>query len=129
MGKIRGIGVDAVAIRRMDADRLNSRALGRLFHPSEVSQAMELTATRGEFLASRFAAKEALVKALGIGFRDISPAEIAVSVDANGKPSFVLSKDVKKRFGLDAMSIHLSLTHEEPLAVAFVVLEDTDGAL
>lgn len=106
---------------------MGSHVLSRLFHPSEVAQALEMEGGRAQFLASRFAAKEALVKALGTGFRGISPAEIAVSVDDAGKPSFRLPQPLLERLNLDGSMIHLSLTHEGPLALAFVVVEVPDG--
>jgi holo-[acyl-carrier protein] synthase len=89
---------------------------------------MALEQGRSQFLASRFAAKEALVKALGTGFRGISPSEIAVKVNAIGKPEIGLEAGILERLGFDSIVIHLSLTHEGPLAIAFVVVEEIDGA-
>ncbi|MDD3822162.1 MAG: holo-ACP synthase [Sphaerochaetaceae bacterium] len=125
---IRGIGVDAVAIERMDAQRMRAHAVARLFHGTEVEHANALTTNRAEFLASRFAAKEALVKALGCGFRGIFPAEIAVVTNEKGRPEFLLPERVIKEFSLDRSTIHLSLTHEGPLALAFVIVEDRHGS-
>lgn len=127
MAKIRGIGIDAVAIARMASHRMSAHVINRLFHPMEAAQAMQMHEGRDEFLASRFAAKEALVKALGTGFIGIAPAQIAVYTDEKGKPSFLLSDAVKRKVGLEGAVIHLSLCHEEPLAIACVVLEEPDG--
>ena len=128
MSNIYGIGVDAVAIERMQAPAITEHAVGRLFHPSEVEQARSLEGRRrAEFLASRFAAKEAFAKAMGTGFRNLIPADIAVSVDAQGKPSIQLSGAAETRFDTTRMVIHLSLTHEGPLAMAFVVVETLGG--
>ena len=124
---IRGIGVDAVAIARMDRGRLGEYALGRLFHPLEVEQVNQLKVGAEAFLASRFAAKEALVKALGTGFRGVAPREIAVVPDDLGKPEFRLDPQVLVRLGIQKTRLHLALTHEGDLALAFVVLEDVDG--
>ncbi len=130
VGKIRGIGIDAVAINRMDSQRMTLHVLKRMFSATEVTEALELEGLlRSEYLASRFAAKEAFVKALGTGFRGISPSEISVTVDSVGKPSLVVLQEVKDRLCLDSCSVHLSLTHEKDLAIAFVVLEDFDGSL
>jgi holo-[acyl-carrier protein] synthase len=126
--KIHGVGIDAVSIERMDSDRMGAHVLNRMFHQTEVDQAMAMDQGRAQFLASRFAAKEALVKALGTGFRGISPSEIAVRVNSIGKPEIVLEAGILERLGFDSIVIHLSLTHEGPLAIAFVVVEDVDGA-
>lgn len=126
--RIRGIGVDAVAIDRMDSQRMGMHVLTRMFSDCEVQEALCLDdSMRGEFLASRFAAKEAFVKALGTGFRGIAPKDIAVVVDAVGKPSLAFTEGPRLHLSLDSLTIHLSLTHERNLAIAFVVLEELDG--
>jgi holo-[acyl-carrier protein] synthase len=86
-----------------------------------------MTEERPFFLASRFAAKEAFVKALGTGFTAIAPRNIEVVVDQKGQPSITLSEEDRQRLGLGEVNIHLSLAHEEPLALAFVVLELLHG--
>lgn len=127
--RIRGIGIDAVAIDRMDSQRMGMHVLQRMFSASEVSEALELEGRRrAEFLASRFAAKEAFVKALGYGFRGIAPSDIEVVIDEMGKPSLRISSGPAERFSLDTLGISLSLTHEQNLAIAFVILEDLDGS-
>lgn len=108
---------------------MRSHVLSRLFHPSEVEQANNMEQGRAQFLASRFAAKEALVKALGTGFRGIGPSQIAVAVDEAGRPHINLTHELLEQLGLTRSTIHLSLTHEGPLALAFVIVEDVDGPL
>ncbi len=125
---LRGIGVDAVKISRMDTRRMTSHVLKRMFHPQEVEQLESMRQGQAEYLASRFAAKEALVKALGTGFKGISPAEICVIVNDAGKPEFLLSDELKDKLAINSVGLHLSLTHEGDLAIAFVVVEDIDGA-
>jgi len=128
MSNIYGIGVDAVVIERMQAPAITEHAVGRLFHPSEVAQAKVLEGRRrAEFLASRFAAKEAFAKALGTGFRNLIPSDIAVVVDGQGKPSIQLSGAAVDRLDAARMVIHLSITHEGPMALAFVVIETSGG--
>lgn len=73
--------------------------------------------------AARFAAKEALAKALrierGLGWHDAE-----VIVDEFGRPSFVISGSVADRAAaLGVTSIHLSLSHDAGIATAFVVCE------
>jgi holo-[acyl-carrier protein] synthase len=128
MAEIFGIGIDAVEISRMESERISNHAVGRLFHPSEVVQAKSLEGRRrAEYLASRFAAKEAFAKALGTGFRDLVPAEIAVVIDNLGKPSIMLCGKSGERFAEKRLIAHLSISHEGPMAMAFVVLEKCGG--
>lgn len=109
---------------------MGHHVLKRMFSESEVIEALQLDdRMRSEFLASRFAAKEAFVKALGTGFRGIAPKDISVVVDSIGKPSLEIAEGPKTRLSLDSLQINLSLTHEQDLAIAFVVLEDPDGSL
>lgn len=126
--RIAGVGVDGVKIGRLSRERMSQHILKRLFHPSEMA---ELEAIKGgeelEFLASRYAAKEALVKALGSGFRGIYPSDIGVVSDSQGAPHFTLSEEVKARCNLNNKQLHLSLTHEGELALAFVVVEEQCG--
>lgn len=75
--------------------------------------------------AARFAAKEAVMKALGRGwFQGMPFKEIEVTRDAYGRPGVRLSgqtAELADRLGVS--SIHLSITHEQRSAVAFVVVE------
>ena len=125
---ITGIGVDSVRIGRLSRSRMSKHILKRLFHPSEISELEGIEVGREEeFLASRYAAKEALVKALGSGFRGIYPSEIGVVTNAVGAPAFIFSPEVMARGILENRRFHLSLTHEENLALAFVVAEGKSG--
>jgi holo-[acyl-carrier protein] synthase len=123
--RIRGIGVDAVSLERMAKLVAGEHFVKRMFHPLEVKEGLELKKEQqAQFFASRFAAKEALVKALGTGFRGVGPAQICVVVDELGKPSFQLEQKVISSFNLENAQLHLSLTHEKDLACAFVIVED-----
>ena len=68
------------------------------------------------FLCSSFAAKEALVKALGTGFRGIYPADITLRKDKLGKPSLISTS-------LDDLDCHLSITNTDSYTLSFIVLE------
>jgi holo-[acyl-carrier protein] synthase len=88
----------------------------RLFHANE----QELP---NHSLAARFAAKEALAKALG-NPKLLSWSEIEIVKDQLGKPSIQLHGETKERvMALGISAIQLSLSHEQELASAFVVLE------
>jgi holo-[acyl-carrier protein] synthase len=114
-----GIGVDVVDVERFArAAERTPRLLGRLLTDAE--QAVR----RPERLAARFAAKEALAKALGappgLGWHD---AEV---VSDAGRPRFELRGTVAAAAAaLGATSWHLSLSHDGGIATAFVVLEGT----
>ena len=114
---IYGVGTDLCSVVRM-ADSLarTPNLKERLFHPNEYSLA-------NASLAARFAAKEALAKAIGDP-KLLSWSEIEIVKDALGKPSFQLHGLTKQRVEtLGITAIQLSLTHELELASAFVVLE------
>ena len=78
------------------------------------------------YLAKRFAAKEAFVKALGLGLRQgMQWGDIQVLNDALGKPSLKLSGEAQRRFTASgATAAHITLSDEADYAVAFVVLEN-----
>jgi holo-[acyl-carrier protein] synthase len=123
---IAGLGIDVIRVDRFEkAEARPGEGLA-----DEVLTAAEIAYCRGKarpapFVAARFAAKEALLKALGTGRRGrISWRDIEVVSDEMGKPSFVLGGEVKEvveRLGVRA--IHLSMTHTNETAAAVVVLE------
>ncbi|MDD4011118.1 MAG: holo-ACP synthase [Sphaerochaetaceae bacterium] len=122
---IGGIGVDAVSLAR--TDRLSDAFLRRFYHPDEAAAAKALSGSRRrEFLASRFAAKEAFCKALGVGLWTFQLRDVLVFRMDSGKPEIRLFDSARAYFDKAHPEgrIHLSLSHEDPLAVAFVVIED-----
>jgi holo-[acyl-carrier protein] synthase len=126
---ILGIGTDLVRVERLRPmlERHGSRLLERLLHPEERA---ELPTTRPEgFVARRFAAKEALAKALGCGVgRDMALKEARVTHDAAGRPGFALSGAAARTAArLGVTRIHLSISDEHDYAQAFVVLEGEPG--
>ncbi len=118
---IKGVGVDLVKIDRLD--KLSDYQLKRMFAPSEVSFAMTLSGKRrSEFLSSRFAAKEAFSKALRTGLVGFSLTDIAVLTDNNGAPFFEFSPSLRDKIG--NKTFHLSLSHEDNMAIAMVVCDE-----
>ncbi|WP_319238568.1 holo-ACP synthase [uncultured Propionivibrio sp.] len=122
---IAGIGTDIVAVSRLGAlfERHGERALEKLLAPSErVEFARAKDSAR--FLAKRFAAKEALGKALGIGvaFPATLP-NVAVTHDVLGKPKFDYAPELAKYLAERKLCAHLSISDEAEYALAFVVLE------
>jgi len=121
---ISGIGIDIVHARRMERWRQNPGLLTRFFHPDEINASLAKGAGANMSLAARFAAKEALGKALGTGLEGIVLKEISVINRQNGQPElFVYGKTLEFLNKIGAGRIHLSLSHEEEYAIAMVVLE------
>lgn len=122
---ILGIGTDLVQVARMQHlwDRHGARLRERLLHPLE--QADLPAADPAGFLARRFAAKEALAKALGCGIgEDMALAEAGVTHDVRGRPEFVLAGRARATAGrLGVTTIHLSISDEREYAQAFVIVE------
>ena len=116
-----GIGVDLVDIPRFERTiERTPRLLDRLFSDAE-------RLLKPHSLAARYAAKEALIKALG-GSDGLHWTEIEVASEASGRPVFSLcgsTAGVIAARGITAL--HLSLSHDAGLATAYVVAE-TDGA-
>ena len=112
-----GIGIDVCDVRRFaEAVERTPRMVQRLFTPLEAEHSVAS-------LAARFAAKEALAKALG------APAGMAwhdaeVQTDAGGRPYFVITGTVENRArALGVRHVHLSLSHDAGIASAMVVCE------
>ncbi|MGL4982351.1 MAG: holo-ACP synthase [Treponemataceae bacterium] len=115
-----GTGCDIVKVSRFEKWLENQSFLNRFFHEDEIP-----TVKTPESLASRFAAKEAFVKALGTGFRGISLKNICVISDDLGKPFLKLYNDAHTIIEeKNVKAIHLSLSHEKEYAIAFVILEN-----
>jgi holo-[acyl-carrier protein] synthase len=122
---IHGIGTDLVVIERMRElwQRHGERGLEKLLAPEEYADCRE-SSDPGRFLAKRFAAKEALGKALGTGIRApvLLPA-IAVTHDELGKPQFAFAAELAGWIAASGLVCHLSLSDEAEHALAFVVVE------
>lgn len=119
-----GVGIDLVEVYRVEEsiDKYKSKFLNRLFTKAEQKYCNRFS-TPYEHFAARFAAKEAVSKALGIGFgEELSWLDIEIQNDAKGKPSVVLSKKVANKFSNP--KIHISLSHTKDHAIAYVVLEN-----
>ena len=122
---IYGVGTDIVAISRLASlyRRHGERALEKLLAPVE-RQACRESAHPERYLAKRFAAKEALGKALGSGVRApvLLPA-IAIRHNAEGRPSFEYAEQLAAHMDALGVRAHLSISDEADSALAFVVLE------
>ena len=122
---IHGIGTDIAAIARF-SDMLKhhgDRALEKCLAPQEITDCRNHR-DPDRFLAKRFAAKEALGKALGTGIRApvLLPA-IEVIHDPLGKPGFRFHGELATYIEQRQLRCHLSLSDEQDTVVAFVVIE------
>jgi holo-[acyl-carrier protein] synthase len=123
---IYGIGSDLVDVERMEKllERRGEAAVRHLLAPDE-HDAFRRAAHPAHFLAKRFAAKEALSKALGTGLRaPVTLTAIAVSHDELGKPVLCFSPELAAFIAARGVTRHhVSLSDERRHALAFVVLE------
>ncbi len=115
MAAITGIGIDVVDIQRFQESLDRTLALrNRLFTPNE-------SHLKISSLAARFAAKEALAKALNAKTATFNWQEVEIINEASGKPLFVFSGALGER--LQENIVHLSLSHDAGIASAMVIVE------
>lgn len=125
-----GVGIDIVEIRRIKSAMDSSdRFLEKIFTSVELEY-LKSRNLRVEYVAGRFAAKEAVAKALGTGFRGFDFKDIEIDRTTLGKPIVILkgkAKLIAKKEG--QYNIHLSISHGEDSAVAYAILEVEKEAL
>ncbi len=121
-----GIGTDIVAHARIEAlhTRYGSRFAQRILSPIEFPE-YGAHADPARLLMKRFAAKEALAKAVGSGMRyPVTLQRISVAHDALGKPALEFDDELAAHLKqLGVTRHHLSISDERDAAIAFVVLE------
>lgn len=121
-----GVGSDIVELPRVVAswDRFGERFAQRILTPFELA-AFADARDKPRFLARRFAAKEAMAKALGTGFaHGISPRQLGIVPDAWGKPQVALEPHaaaIAERLG--AGRGFVSIADESEVVIAFAVFE------
>lgn len=120
------IGIDLVEVSRLEEvfARRGDRFRARVFTEGEINYCESL-ASRFASYAARFAAKEAVMKALGTGWSEgVGWKDIEVVSEPGGAPAIKLHKRALDRMReIGATRVHVSLTHSGNLAVAQVVLE------
>lgn len=121
---ILGIGVDIIEIDRIEeAVEGNSNFIEKLFSKNEIEY-LETRNLRPEYIAGRFAAKEAVSKALGTGFRGFNLRDVEIDRNSLGKPVVTLrgkAKQLAEKNGNYKM--HISISHDRNSAIAYAVLE------
>tara|TARA_B110001452_G_C15136216_1_gene395703 strand:+ start:324 stop:707 length:384 start_codon:yes stop_codon:yes gene_type:complete len=124
--KIYGIGIDIVNIYRFNRSLKKKGLIKRLFNKNEILKCNNL-ANKGNCYSKRFAAKEAFAKATGLGIsKGINFNEIVVLNANSGKPNIILIGKTKKIinnfFKKKKIDINLSLSDDEPFAIASVII-------
>lgn len=125
-----GVGLDIVELERL-ARLLDGpsgrRFVERVLTDREREGRAEWTSRRSlEYIGGRFAAKEAVVKALGCGIGAVAGfRDIEVLPDASGKPVCSLSESTVRKLGWEGQffRVHLAITHERKLAAATALVE------
>ncbi len=120
---IQGIGVDVVDVQRMKGilSEQGGTFIDRVFTATEIAYCQSKQTPEQHF-AARFAAKEAVSKAMQTGWTGIFRwKDVEVVNEASGAPKIFLYHDVAR--SLEKSTIHLSLSHTENTVVALAVIE------
>ena len=115
-------GIDLIEIGRLESlnPAIRERFLNRVYTVNELADSQGLTAS----LAGRFAAKEAVVKALGCGIGRVAWKEIEIRSGKQGEPMLELhgnARQIAEEQGLDTWSISISHSREYAVAVAVAI--------
>ena len=125
--KILGIGVDVIQNKRLKSLLKNDKFMKRTFTKKEIQFSKKIN-SKINFFSKRYAAKEALAKAIGTGFRyNLNLKDIEILNDKVGKPyyskSIKIDKIIKKRFSIKRYNLFLSISDERDYSVAFTILQ------
>ena len=119
-----GVGCDVIEIARVQKAIEREAFVERVYAPNEIAYCRSRGKQAAASFAARFAAKEAVLKALGTGLRGGELTEIIVINDALGKPNVQLSgyhAELAAKLGVK--NIALSMSHSRATALAYVVME------
>ena len=123
---ILGTGLDLVEVMRIAEiiQKHGDRFLNRVFTEAEISYSLP-KAARYQHLAGRFAAKEAVFKALGTGWaRGVGWKAVEVVSTGKTRPEIRLTGGARKRLReMGGERVHLSITHTEGMAAASAIVE------
>ena len=124
--EIVGNGVDIIKNSRVKNLIKNPKFLSRIFSVNEIKDSKKIK-NKTNFFAKRFAAKEAFVKSIGIGFRKgINFKDISVKKNKLGKPIITYNNKVKKilnkKFKSKKINVYVSLSDEKYYSIAYVIV-------
>lgn len=114
-----GIGNDIIEINRIEKAIKKINFITKVFTENEI-KLFEIKGSRAEFFAGRFAAKEAVSKALGTGFREFSLTDIEILNDSLGKPYVTFKNSIdfyNKKYFID-----ISISHCKEYATAVAII-------
>ena len=121
---VTSLGIDIIEVARVkkDVERYGRRFVGRILGPEEMP-IFDKRYDKAVFLAGRFAAKEAVTKALGAYLTEKPPlTAIQVTNDRAGRPELRLPVDIESKLG--GVRCLISITHEKKYAAAIAVIEE-----
>ena len=128
---IYGIGTDVVEVVRIkeSIEKYGDKLAKKILTDEEMI-AYKSSTLKENFLAKRFAAKEAFSKALGTGFRmNLNFKDIEVVNDKKGKPYYVKNKKITKivqnKFKIKNFNSFLSITDEKDYSTAFTIIQSS----
>ncbi len=120
---ILGVGTDIIEIERIKkAIERTPNFLEKTFTEKEI-ELFKSKAMKAESIAGNFAAKEAISKAIGRGFRGFAFNDLEVLRDELGKPIVNISDKVKEFLEYEEVIFHISISHNKTCAIAFVTME------
>ncbi len=118
-----GTGIDIVEISRMERPTQNERFYTDFFSKDE-RELFDAQKYAAQTVAGRFAAKEAVLKALGLGLGDMPLSEISIIKLPSGQPEVKLKGAAKQKAeDLGVKRIHISISHDGGYAIAQAVAE------
>tara|TARA_B100001173_G_scaffold191959_1_gene165664 strand:+ start:412 stop:798 length:387 start_codon:yes stop_codon:yes gene_type:complete len=125
--KILGVGVDIIENKRIRKAIKNNAFKNRVFSKNELKQS-HLSKNKGNYFSKRFAAKEALAKALGTGIRNnLNFKDIEITNNKIGKPYYKknnkIEEIVKKNFKVKNFNFFLSISDEKDYSIAFAIIQ------
>ena len=125
--RILGIGVDIIQNKRIKSSIKNKLFVSRTFGNKEIYFSKK-TSDKTNYFAKRFAAKEALAKSIGTGFRNnLNFKDIQILNDKIGKPYYQKSKKIdkiiNKQFKVKVYDLFLSISDEKDYSIAFTILQ------
>ena len=125
--RILGIGVDIIQNKRIKSSIKNKLFVSRTFGNKEIYFSKK-TSDKTNYFAKRFAAKEALAKSIGTGFRNnLNFKDIQILNDKIGKPYYQKSKKIdkiiNKKFKVKTYDLFLSISDEKDYSIAFTILQ------
>ena len=126
---IYGVGTDVVEVSRIAKalERFGDNFAKKILNHEELL-VFKKNKMKENFLAKRFAAKEAFAKSIGTGFRgDLNFRDVSIINDKLGKPSFMINekikKIIKKKFKISSFNFFLSISDENKYSIAYVILQ------